>query len=124
MIVFVGDKPSKKNIDPEVPFVGTRSYKTLLAWIYKMDIDISKVATVNATDHPTANDWVIMANEENWKVVCLGTNALKAVMQARREWDCSVDIFHLPHPSGSNRKLNDRTWLEGELQKCRNWLTS
>jgi len=43
MIIFVGDKPSAKNLDPEIPFVGTQSYKKLLEWIWEMDINISDV---------------------------------------------------------------------------------
>jgi hypothetical protein len=31
--VFVGDKPSSKNLDKTIPFVGTPSHKTLMKWI-------------------------------------------------------------------------------------------
>ena len=47
MIYFIGDKPSKKNIDKNVAFVGTRSYKTLLDWIYRMNLNINKICLFN-----------------------------------------------------------------------------
>jgi hypothetical protein len=48
-IMFVGDEPSKKNKDPKVPFVGTKSYLTLLTWIYRMDLDVSDLILRNST---------------------------------------------------------------------------
>ena len=50
MIYFIGDKPSKNNIDTEVAFVGTRSYKTLLDWIYTMNLSINKVCLYSDID--------------------------------------------------------------------------
>ena len=56
MIYFIGDKPSKNNIDSTVAFVGTRSYKTLLDWIYKMNLSINKICLYNADDFVRLTD--------------------------------------------------------------------
>lgn len=122
MIVFVGDKPSKKNIDPSIPFVGTRSYKTLLDWIYKMNIDISQVKLCNKD--------FIDGTYEDW-YIALGNEAEKALQEkvfwvwnwkTQFEEKIKPHYFKLPHPSGLNRKLNDKKWLESELNKCKEWL--
>lgn len=111
MIVFVGDKPSVHNIDPKVAFVGTKSYKTLLSWIADMDVDIQQVRLDNAS---TFKAWNYM--EEGYKFVALGNEAaikLKA---------CGFKYFQLPHPSGMNRKLNDKAWLLSQLFECKNYI--
>lgn len=116
MIVFVGDKPSKKNVDPNIPFVGTMSYKRLLEWIWEMDIDISEVKMYNK-DSLWLHNLRHHANIKDAKVICLG-NASSKLFE-----DNNVPHFKLPHPSGLNRKCNDKKWLKKELNKCKRWLS-
>ena len=106
MIAFVGDTPSAKNVDPNVPFVGTQSYKRLLEWIWMMDVDISEVSLFNRGD--------LIPFRDTTKVVALGNNA--------SEWLGRVPHFKLPHPSGRNRKLNDEKYVRKVLQQCKKWL--
>lgn len=47
MIVFVGDKASSKNVSQDVAFVGTPSYKRLLAWIADMRLDLNEILLAN-----------------------------------------------------------------------------
>jgi len=47
---MVGDSPSASNLNPDVAFVGTASYKRLLGWIAELDIDINDVLLCN-TEH-------------------------------------------------------------------------
>lgn len=122
MIVFVGDKPSDKNIDPNIPFVGTQSYKTLLNWIWEMDIDISQVRLCNKDFiNGTYEDWFIALGNEAEK-------ALKAkkfyVWNHIKEAEEIIEpqIFKLPHPSGLNRKLNDKDYVTKILSDCKYWL--
>lgn len=117
MIIFVGDKPSAKNIDPDVPFVGTQSYKRLLEWIWNMDIDISDVFTVNATDN--FYHWVgYYGCGEDHTYIALGNNASNFLKSE------GLEHFKLPHPSGLNRKLNDRKFIAGKLKECKQWLSN
>lgn len=111
MILFVGDKPSKKNINSRVAFVGTRSYKTLLEWIYYLDVDITEAMTCNRVDPWATND-VIVAD----KVIALGKEAERFVASIRD------DYFALPHPSGLNRQLNDDLYVRRVLRECKEWL--
>ena len=74
MIYFIGDKPSKKNTDKNVAFVGTRSYKTLLDWIYRMNLSINSICLFNhARFIETNNEWgfVVLPNnvDENIPLV-------------------------------------------------------
>lgn len=106
-IVFVGDEPSAKNVDPDIPFVGTQSYKTLLNWIWQMDIDISNVSLCNRDKilvHPSA------------LCVALGQKASKTLVELR------VPHFVLPHPSPKNRVLNKKHVVEAYLRKCKEYL--
>lgn len=112
-IVFVGDKPSKYNKDPKVPFVGTKSYKTLLSWIADMNIDIRQVELDNAS---TFRNWNYNRYDEKYKFIALGKIACKKL------WHMDREYFELPHPSGLNRKINDKKELKKILKECEVWL--
>lgn len=120
MIVFVGDKPSVKNVDPDIPFVGTQSYKNLLNWIWEIDIDISDTLTANATEN--FYYWVgYYGNGEdphNHVYIALGNKAENFLKSEK------LNYFKLPHPSPRNRKLNDKKFIKQELKKCKEWLTN
>ena len=120
MIIFVGDRPSKDNIDPNVAFVGTKSYKTLLEWIYKMDLDISEICMYNRNDDEL-EFWFNLRNRRERAVsfIALGKEASKYLASDRVD-----NFFELPHPSGLNRKLNDKKWLEEQLNKCKDFINA
>lgn len=117
MIIFVGDKPGRKNVDPNVPFVGTQSYKRLLEWIWEMDVNISDVKMYNKDDlwlHNLRH----YAKFKGYRVVCLGNTSSELFNEN------DIPHFKLPHPSGRNRKLNDKKWLKQQLKECKKWLKS
>lgn len=120
MIIFVGDKPSKKNIDPSTPFVGTQSYKRLLDWIWKMNLDITDVAITNISQAEFSNlgaevktHWGHISYEA---VVALGQKASNKLKKL------GIPHFHLPHPSGLNRLNNDNKYIEKQLKLCKTYL--
>lgn len=120
MIIFVGDKPSAKNKDPNVPFVGTKSYKKLLEWIWEMDIDISKVHMMNAE-----NWWKYTPKcglRPEHKYIVLGKNAETKFKQIKTIHGDNHCYFKIDHPSGLNRKLNDKKYVKKMLKECREWL--
>jgi len=121
-ILFVGDKPSNSNLNLKVPFVGTRSYKTLLSWIADMELDITHIALANQ-DYLVVNELgcilyhnSTVGKKRRTKVVTLGSAA------AKKAQDLGLQSFALPHPSGLNRKLNDKQRLSEELERCKTWL--
>lgn len=115
-VIFIGDRPNpKKNLHMDVPFVGTKSYKTLLEWFYRMDVDITNVYFVNAytVDGKEVRIPFEAIRIAKTKVVTLGVAAREAVA------DKDVQFFALPHPSGLSRALNDKKKLAEELAKCK-----
>jgi uracil-DNA glycosylase len=114
-ILIVGDRPNpRKNKSLTTAFVGTVSYKTLLEWIYKMDIDINCVYLQNAHD---VNGNLVLGTGITRKVIALGDVAFKACMQRGY-----AHTFKLPHPSGLSRGLNDKKLLSEKLAKCRKFV--
>lgn len=119
-VIFVGDGPSTSNVDPKVPFVGTKSYKTLLDWIYQMDIDVTGVFLCNRTDLYSCDEKYFFWDgriefSKRYPIVTLGNEADKFFE--------GTPHFKLPHPSGLNRKLNDKKWLDTQLKACKDWLS-
>ncbi len=116
-VLFVGDRPNpRKNLDINTPFVGTPSYKTLLDWIYRMDIDLNCVLMSNAFTAEGKENPVLtldVYNDNVQKIVALG----EAARSTLSEMDCV--FFTLPHPSGLNRALNDKKKLAEQLALCR-----
>jgi uracil-DNA glycosylase len=126
MVIFVGDKPSSKNKNKNIAFVGTKSYKNLLDWIYRMDIDINNVTLCNKHDIKsygyipdcyvkTPNIWLDIEDED--RVVALGKNAEKHLLKLGIE-----EYYLLPHPSPRNRHLNDKKYVDFLLKDCKKWI--
>lgn len=126
VVLMVGDRPNpKKNCSMNVPFVGTRSYKTLLEWVYRMDVDIRRVQIENAyTVDGTIKASIIQMVPSDWKVIALGAAATAALdeLNKLRLSEPQIRFFSLPHPSGSNRSLNDKKKLSELLSRCRAYI--
>lgn len=117
-LFLVGDKPSSKNTDPAVAFVGTKSYTTIKAWLKQMGFSEAQIIMVNRVD-PSFNTLVIQATLGRYKIIAFGEEAKKALT------DLGVSkFFSLPHPSGRNRKLNDKKYVEQILNECKSWVLS
>lgn len=115
-ILLVGDKPSKKNLDPRIAFVGTPSYKTLQKWLQVMVPEKADIVAINRVD-PGFTTHLISCSLEGRKIIACGEEAAKALVNYG-----VVNFFRLPHPSGRNRKLNDKKYVEAILLKCKAWI--
>lgn len=113
-ILLIGDRPSKNNIDPNIPFVGTPSHKILLSWLERLKIVEYELINSYNIDGDLIAYWAVPFD----KVVVLGNNAEKATK------GLIPDYFKLPHPSPKNRANNDKAKLEQKLKECYNWLYS
>ena len=117
MIYFIGDKPSKCNIDPQVAFVGTRSYKTLLDWIYRMNLSINQICLFNVDEFTNlVNYKKTLPIHEHDQIVALGREASRALDKA------IIPHLRIPHPSGLNRKLNDPREVNRFLKECKEYV--
>lgn len=125
MIIFVGDKPSKANLNPNIAFVGTKSYKRLLEWIYELDLSINDVVLCNKEN---INKYVyidlffvsvpgfhldILISD---RIIALGNNASKHLTKL------GITHHKMDHPSGLNHKLNDRQYVKSMLQSTRKFI--
>ena len=117
VIYFIGDKPSKCNIDPQVAFVGTRSYKTLLEWIHRMNLSINNICLFNADDfiRKVNKDETLIIHEHD-QIVALGREASNALDKA------ILPHLRIPHPSGLNRKLNNPKEVNRFLKECKDYV--
>lgn len=113
MVLFVGDRPSRLNKDPEVAFIGSRSEKVLKNWI-----DFLNPKEASLINSHTS---ILMLRIEVYSnlgdtVVALGNVASQRLTKA------GIPHFKLPHPSGRNRKLNNKKFIDSELKKCQTYL--
>ena len=129
-VLFIGDKPSAKNVSDDVAFVGTKSYSRLLTWIDKMNLSVNQVQLANKGDVYHIRSWVEDIHSWNRqveyetkhgiftvdKVVALGNEAAKFCA------DHELDYFKLFHPSGRNFKLNDKKAVEAMLNRCEQYI--
>lgn len=130
-VIFVGDRPNvKKCLDINVPFVGCPSYKTLLEWVYRLDVDISETSLVNAYDasgfrNTRLNSFLGLGDVgffNNIKIIALGQNAADRLAELQLEQIAPLKYFQLPHPSGLNRVLNDKEEITRILTKCKKFI--
>jgi len=124
MIIFVGDKPSSKNLDQNIPFVGTESYPKLLSWIGKMNIHWKDFNIINKEFRYDGMFDEMWNKNEKWGIkdisshtfIALGNEASKSL-----DWFC-IEHFKLPHPSPRNFKLNDKEFIKRILQECKEYI--
>ena len=115
-LLLVGDKPSKKNKDPKVAFVGTASHKRIMEWLEVLLDEKAAISMVNRTD-PEFSVVLIRATLKRYQIIALGEEAAQALAHHG-----VVNYFKLPHPSGRNRKLNNKKYVAEILQKCKTWI--
>ena len=116
-IIFVGDRPSRDNTDLDVAFVGTESGERLFKWIEYLDIYTYQALNVYTIDSKVdTKNCMYLRKHNGATIVALGNNASNVLKKLE------IKHFKLPHPSGRNRKLNDKNYVASELQKCREWL--
>lgn len=120
-ILILGQNPSKDNTDPDIPFEGTRSGKILDKWLQDILGD-NGCEIMNCSDNQdfkfTSDNVKFLATKIGYvankfdKIVALGKKA-DAILKL-----AGVDHFTLPHPSGRNRLLNDKRFVEDMLTEC------
>jgi len=133
-ILFVGQNPSKYNLYPGVPFMGSKSGDTVLEWLNSMNLSIYDCMFINAAnkygkislkDVNTKQLFGLLEDSNiSHKVACLGNYAEKAVLKSIKGKTISgiIETFKLPHPSPRNRALNDKEWVRQKLKECKEFL--
>lgn len=128
-ILIIGSNPSSKNIDPTIPFKGTKSQKILSIW---MDaLSVTDYVVLNVLDKVTENNRTLTRKEireavislgerikttEYDKIIALGNTASEALKLLK------LTHYKLPHPSGRNRLLNSKKYVDNQLESCKVYL--
>lgn len=113
-VVFVGDEPSKTNIDPDIAFVGASSFNRLVEWINYLKPDYYICLNSQTDGDMFKIDRLV---EDGFKVVALGSKASERLLKNNHSH------FRLPHPSGLNRQINDKKVIRAHLDACLEYLT-
>lgn len=109
--LFVGDTPSPKSKRPWDAFEpATKSGKTIREWAPLMGVDL--FICINRTDS-LFQFTVESAQIMKFPIISFGEKAHKALSKLK------VPHFEMPHPSGRNRKINDKKFLTERLQECK-----
>lgn len=115
MIVFVGDKPSKRT-DPKVPFKGAACQPRLMEWVKEITSE-QVILLVNKDDIIlSAYLTLVIICPGQHKLIALGNNASKRLKE--------FPHFKLPHPSGRNRQINNKEFIANKLLECKKYLRS
>src|SRR5690348_1824720 len=114
-ILFVGDQPSSKNIDPNVAFIGTMSHKVLNQWIEILKVN--KATLENSYSQP-CQDKIKLHYKRGDIVIALGNKASSVLDELK------IEHFKLPHPSPRNRKLNNKDFIMKQLDLCTKYIVS
>lgn len=113
MTFFVGDSPSPKMIPGAKAFQGAACEKRLMEWI--AILGVTEFSIINSSEHELRN-LETLSGAFDFAVVALGNNASTRLNQR------DLSHFKLPHPSGRNRQLNDKTFVANRLKACKTWL--
>jgi uracil-DNA glycosylase len=111
--VFVGDEPSKTNINYDIAFVGARCFDRLVEWIGYINPKYYIVLNSRTQENL---DNIKKLKSRGFLVVALGVKAKKRLDALQ------IENIPLPHPSGLCRKNNDKQYIQKELQKVKDML--
>jgi len=112
MLVFIGDKPSART-HPTIAFKGAACEPRLREWIHHL-VPQGTPHTVYNSSEEGADTRALYDNLRGHPIVALGNNASK--------WLGDTPHFKMPHPSGRNRKLNDKEFVKERLNLCKTYI--
>lgn len=110
-VAFIGDEPSKKNAHHDLAFIGAGCFKTVVEWI--KDLNPDYYVCLNSSTSKDMDKIHVLA-EQGFKLVALGEKASNRLGL--------LPHFKLPHPSGLNRKLNDKRRLALDFLACQSYI--
>lgn len=113
MILFVGDKPSLKMKPGAKPFEGAACEARLHSWCIRL---ADSYELFNSSQYIDMTCIIMRHTIHQDKIVALGNNASKRLTKY------GIPHFKLPHPSGRNRQLNDKSYIESRLAECKKYI--
>lgn len=117
MILFVGDKPSAKMKPGARPFEGAACEKRVREWILSLMSSDPFYLVINRTDENLLH-YLSSAVIYKHPIVSFGNIAYNRLRKL------GYESFKLPHPSGRNRQINNKKFINQKLKECKQWLNS
>lgn len=116
-VLIVGDKPSKYNTDPNIPFVGAKCEPRLREWLLQLGLSWNDCVFTNShvLNCPELYD-------NRVPIIALGNKAYNNLISLFDSADISDFTFKLPHPSGLNRQINNKDFVFSRLADCKQFL--
>lgn len=125
-VLFVGQNPGKTNLSNDEAFVGTKSYDALRDWIDVLGIRNYDMVNCSANPNEKFTTNTIKQLAMNHMLMETFTNYDRIFALGKISSDVlnilEIAHFKLPHPSGLNRKLNDKKWLINTLKQAKDYL--
>lgn len=128
-ILFIGSNPSEAAGSTVAFWQDTSSAKVLAQWIDQLgpieQLFFNNVSPCTTPNNRPLNRSEIRENLERLKmlvamhdakIVALGRTAERALRMI------GEDFYAMPHPSGKNRKLNDKAYVEEKIKGLKNYL--
>ena len=122
-VLVVGLRPSKPNVDPRIPLLGTKGYNTLIKWMDALNVGsyglinistrVKKSALTEADiDGRSVKEYAPLFD----KVIAVGGDT--------SYWLSYLNIEHymIPHPASKSKFLNDKNYIKEMLLRTRDWL--
>ncbi len=120
MVVFVGDTPSKRMKPGAKPFEGAACERRLMSWIETI-LDLNPVHNLlDMGDYMITNrdtmlfKFLRLTTSNRWCFIALGNNASRTLGKKEH--------FKLPHPSGRNRQINNKAFIDQKLLECKKYI--
>lgn len=108
-VAFIGDSPSRLNVNEDLAFVGARCFYTIIEWIKYINPDYY----ICINSNKRASMWDIQKlYEYGFKIIALGNKSSK------RLDSCNIEHLKIDHPSGLNRKLNNKDYIDKILKEA------
>lgn len=129
-VVVVGSNPSIKSPDLSPFHTSTRSRMVIDQWFSQIDAEIHFVNLIDETrpgNRPLTRSEIFSSGRSiknkldsfhDAKIVAVGKAAETALTLL------GYNFFAMPHPSGRNRLLNDKTFVEEKIKKLVHFCTS
>lgn len=108
-VIFVGDKPSTKNVSEDIPFVGASCFNRLVSWIKRINPDY--YVCLNSETNRELSDIEVLS-QEGFRVIAFGTQACVRLR------DRGISHMYMPHPSGRNLMTNDEELISKALEEA------
>lgn len=121
-VLFIGSNPSVASGDNSAFNRNTKSFKILQSWVQTIN---GTFYYLNVSNNKTINNRPLKLSEIQGalnelessielikpdKVIALGKTAAKALTLLR------YNFYEMPHPSGRNRLLNDKVYVQEKIK--------